>query len=1012
MRSYSIPAVLALFSCSALGGPSVITTRLDDPKAVYLAAPPFTLHADGKTDDSAAIQAAIDKADVNHEGIVFIPSGQYAITRTVYVRAGVRLFGYGATRPTFVLPDNTPGFQKGMGVMFMFIGARPGGTYDRGTRVPVPPPGTVPPKEVPDANSGTFYSSMSNIDLEIGDGNPAGVGVRFHVAQHAFLTHMDFRIGSGLAGIYQVGNEAEDLHFYGGRYGILTEKTSPAWQFTLIDSSFEGQRDAAIREHEAGLTLIRDTFRDVPVAIDVDPHYYDQLWAKDCRFENIPRAAIIISSERSRLNEIGFESAVLSNVPVFALFRESGKKLVADGPVYRVKNFNHGVIVSAPGRMGEIDTIYEAEPLSAAPAPLGPAIRPLPRSEEWVNVQTLNVTGDGKTDDTAALQKAVDSHRVLYLPSGHYLVHDTLALKPDTVIVGLHPTLSQIDLADDSPGYRDVGPPRGLISAPRGGTNILSGFGVSTGGVNPRAVGLLWRAGEGSLVDDVRFLGGHGSGTNPYNNNQTADSDLRRRWDGQYPSLWVADGGGGTFADIWTPDTFAQSGMYVSDTKTPGHVYEISAEHHVRTEIKLERVENWEFLAPQTEEESGESPEALSLEISNSRNITVANYHAYRVTRSRAPHPAAVRLYNSSGIRFRNVHVNAESGYAFCDAGGCGTFLRASKYPYENAIQDVTHHLEVRDREFAVLDITATPPSAPGGSARATKLEDGFFSVAGAAVDASGKLYFVDRHQQRIYAWSAGEGLTIERDSPLDPVNLAFDKSGNLIVLSSFGPAATVYSFRPGAPIGETTILEPQEAQPQPGARAILPVNYWNNGEFRDQLNLDTLEYRTLSEMFREDIATPTAKHYVSRDGSVFLPARRVVQQGPSDARGWRFSDNLDTHGFICAVPGDRVYVSNESEDATYSGRVNPDGTLTDLQRFADRGGESIAVDGNGNVYIANGQIFVYDAAGKQINRIDVSERPIDMVFGGQGHRTLFILAHHALYSVEDALNATNARAN
>ena len=1012
MRSYSIPAVLALFSCSALCGPSVITTRLDDPKAVYLAAPPFTVHADGKTDDSAVVQAAIDKADVNHEGIVFIPSGRYAITRTVYVRAGIRLFGYGATRPIFVLPDNTPGFQKGMGVMFMFIGARFGGAYDRGTRVPVPPPGTVPPVEVPDANSGTFYSAMSNIDLEIGDGNPGGVGVRFHVAQHAFLTHMDFRIGSGLAGIYQAGNEAEDLHFYGGRYGILTEKTSPAWQFTLIDSKFEGQRDAAIREHEAGLTLIRDTFRDVPVAIDLDPHYYDQLWVQDCRFENIPRAAIIISSEESRLNEIGFENAVLSSVPVFALFRESGKKLNANGPVYRVRDFNHGVIVPAPGRMGEIGTIYKAEPLSAAPAPLGPAISPLPRSEEWTNVRTLNVTGDGKTDDTVALQKAIDSYRVLYLPSGHYLVHDTLTLKPDTVIVGLHPTLSQIDLVDDSPGYRDAGPPRGLIAAPRGGTNILSGFGVSTGGVNPRAVGVLWRAGEGSLIDDVRFLGGHGSGVNPYNNNQTADSDLRRRWDGQYPSLWVTDEGGGTFADIWTPDTFAQSGMYVSDTKTPGHVYEISAEHHVRNEIKLERVENWELLAPQTEEESGESPESLSLEISNSRNITVANYHAYRVTRSRAPYPAAVRLYNSSGIRFRNVHVNAESGFAFCDAGGCGTFLRASKYPYENAIQDVTHHLEVRDREFAVLDITAASPSAPGETVRATKLEDGFFSVAGAAVDASGKLYFVDRHQQRIYAWSAGEGLTIERDSPLDPVNLAFDRSGNLIVLSSFGPAATAYSFRPGSPAGETTILEPQDAKPRPGARAILPVNYWNNGEFRDQLNLDTLEYGTLFEMFRADVSTPTAKQYVSPDGSVFLPARRVVQQGPPDARGWRFSDNLDTHGFIAAAAGDRVYVSNGSEDVTYSGRVDSDGTLADLQRFADRGGECVAVDGNGNVYIANGQIFVYNSAGKQVGRIDVAERPIDMVFGGLGHQTLFILTHHALYSAKNTPGTTNARAN
>jgi sugar lactone lactonase YvrE len=96
----------------------------------------------------------------------------------------------------------------------------------------------------------------------------------------------------------------------------------------------------------------------------------------------------------------------------------------------------------------------------------------------------------------------------------------------------------------------------------------------------------------------------------------------------------------------------------------------------------------------------------------------------------------------------------------------------------------------------------------------------------------------------------------------------------------------------------------------------------------------------------------------------------------------------------------------------TYSGRVNPDGTLTDLQRFADRGGECVAVDGNGNVYIANGQVFVYDAAGKQISRIDVPERPIDILFGGPGHRTLFILTHHALYSVDDALNATHAHAD
>jgi len=345
--------------------------------------------------------------------------------------------------------------------------------------------------------------------------------------------------------------------------------------------------------------------------------------------------------------------------------------------------------------------------------------------------------------------------------------------------------------------------------------------------------------------------------------------------------------------------------------------------------------------------------------------------------------------------------VNAESGYAFCDAAGCGTFLRASKYPYETAIQDVTHHLEVRDREFALLDVVDAPPRPPEPTTIVKKLADGFFSVAGMAVATTGKVYFVDRHQQRIYAWSASEGLTIERDSPLDPVNLAFDASGNLLVLSTYGLASTVYTFRPGSPMSELKLLEPQEAPPRQQARAILPVNYWNNGEFRDQLNFETMEYKTLAEMFREDVANPKARRYISPDGSVFLPAGRVVQQGPPDARGWRFSDNLDTHGFISALPGNRVYVSNESEDLTYSARVNADGTLADLQPFADRGGECVAVDRNGNVYVANGQIFIYDKSGKTIGRIDTPERPIDLAFGGPNGRTLFILSHHTLYSAE-----------
>ncbi len=66
------------------------------------------------------------------------------------------------------------------------------------------------------------------------------------------------------------------------------------------------------------------------------------------------------------------------------------------------------------------------------------------------------------------------------------------------------------------------------------------------------------------------------------------------------------------------------------------------------------------------------------------------------MTRSIKPAVSAVKLHNSSNIRFRNVHVNGESGFAGCDEKGCGTFLRASKFPFENAIEDATTKAFVR----------------------------------------------------------------------------------------------------------------------------------------------------------------------------------------------------------------------------------------------------------------------------------------------------------------------------
>lgn len=73
---------------------------------------------------------------------------------------------------------------------------------------------------------------------------------------------------------------------------------------------------------------------------------------------------------------------------------------------------------------------------------------------------------------------------------------------------------------------------------------------------------------------------------------------------------------------------------------------------------------------------------------------------------------------------------------------------------------------------------------------------------------------------------------------------------------------------------------------------------------------------------------------------------------------------------------------------------------MTNPKLFAQQGGESVAVDAQGNVYIAAGQIYVYDPSGKPIDTIEVPQRPIDIIFGGRDGQTLFILARNSLYGV------------
>ena len=84
----------------------------------------------------------------------------------------------------------------------------------------------------------------------------------------------------------------------------------------------------------------------------------------------------------------------------------------------------------------------------------------------------------------------------------------------------------------------------------------------------------------------------------------------------------------------------------------------------------------------------------------------------------------------------------------------------------------------------------------------------------------------------------------------------------------------------------------------------------------------------------------------------------------------------------------------------TWSAAVELDGNLSDLKLFANQGGEGVAVDREGRVFIAAGQIYVYSASGQPIETIETPERPIQLAFGSGDGRSLFIAARTSLYSV------------
>lgn len=992
MRATILTVGMAVVLCSsalsagaARSTNSVYTSAPRDPQAVYFTPERYGITNDGRTDVTAALQKAIDEVkEAQGSGVIFIPEGRYRITSTVYIPKSVRLFGYGSKRPVFYLPKRTPAFQqapeddKGQAVyMFWFVDhVKDGHIYD--------------------ANAGTFYSAMSNIDIEIGEGNPAAVALRTHYAQHSFISHMHIDIGSGKAGIFDVGNEIEDVSFSGGDYGIYTTRTSPSWQFTMLNTSFEGQRRAAIYTEEGGWTVLRMSVKGVPVAIEVAQDRSDKIFLQDCTFEDISDAAIVESHEHYSPNQLSALNVRCSNVPTFLRMRRSEQAYEGAGRGrYVVREFTLGLHMDAIGEVPEHKTVCRIDRVKAFDGPLTNDIPSLPDVSEWVNVRDLGVVGDGQTDDTQALQQAIREHRVLYFPQGWYKLSEPLVLGEQTVLIGLNPISTQLFLEDSTPAFSGFGGPCPMIEAPKGGVNILNGLGINTGAYNYRAVGVKWMAGQDSYMNDVRFMGMHGSVSRKGSGKKvqvtripggvsTVDDPVcfvgkDKAWDNQYWSLWITDGGGGVFKDIWTPDTYATSGLYVSDTSTPSAMYEISVEHHVRSEVRFKNVSNWRVYALQLEEEFRESADVQPVEIENCHNLMFANLYLFRVIWVDTPLDYAVRMWGSNDVEFYNVHNFTQM-----------------RQTTDMTLYDVRSGRSVRPWEFTRLSIKGESESSFKTVDGVRTLATGFEYIEGLTEDSKGNIYFSEQRLRRIYKYSPETGqTTLISDMPWPVLSLGCDTEDRLIAVVKYTPqpgyAHDSYRDLPDR-VGSTyswwgnTGFEPRAYSIDPDRPeetfTVLPTVPMTGVDKAQRVLYPSHRWRDLNDFDEVSQYIPESC-FVALDGRTVIPV---------------CYDLLRSCGLSAAAPGRRVAICDEYNHRTVTYSVGEDLGLHDAVEACPVGEFSAAL-GEDELLVADGYIYIYDLEGHLKNTIETPLRPTIIAIGRDGN--IYAAARKSLYLIE-----------
>lgn len=465
---------------------------------VDITAAPFNADPSGSADSTKAVQSAVDFARDNQMACYF-PAGTYRISDTIEclqkitVRENGRissgdgipciLIGAAGKRPALFLAPNSPGFTdpNSRKIVLHIVNCN--------TALEIKP--ELGPLH-PQANI-SYNQMVRGIDVIIGEGNAGAIGVRMQAAEGSSIQDMtiDATHGhTGMQGATASGGSHHGITVIGGRVGIDTRGFPPQFETnsfgtqpgpTMSRVTLIGQTETPAIVYSTGpFTAVGWHIRtSCGVAIralnNTGQYYFSQINLIDSIIEFTSPGTAAEALQGLYLRDVFVSNAVRIHESINGRTQWTHiSEYAAPGTATQYKGKKGVYTIAQPlfvgGKkqtvpfIGDIDD--HAPPKDLCTKHGWNDQFPSPEMKGAANVkERYGAAGDGRTDDTKALQKAIDENDIVFLPKGLYRVSDTIHLRARTKLIGVHHTLSLI-IAYDPFGALAENGPKPIVDTP------------------------------------------------------------------------------------------------------------------------------------------------------------------------------------------------------------------------------------------------------------------------------------------------------------------------------------------------------------------------------------------------------------------------------------------------------------------------------------------------------------------------------------------------------------------